>query len=44
MFVVATQVMGVVMTSSPGFRPRAMRPMCSPAVAEESARAMGNPV
>src|SRR5664280_1437237 len=44
MLTVEAQVIGVVITSSPGFRPSAIRPMCCPAVAEESARTWGNPV
>jgi hypothetical protein len=44
MFTVEAQVIGVVITSSPGLTPRAIKPMCWPPVAEESASAFGKPV
>ena len=38
-FAVAAKVKGVVMTSSPFFRPSACRPICRAAVPEETATA-----
>ena len=43
MLAVAAQVIGGMITSSPGFSPRAIRPMWSPAVAEERASTSGAP-
>ncbi len=43
MLAVAAQVMVVMITSSPGFTPRAMSPMWRPPVAEETASTSGAP-